>query len=72
VNFLYLFYRDFAKIYGLSKILQKYTSGAVVHGIKDITSWAAALGAASSGPVPHLISITFFLAMYALQNLCDT
>jgi hypothetical protein len=48
--FLYLFYRDFAKIYGLSKILQKYISGVVAHAVRDITSWAAALGAIRIGP----------------------
>jgi hypothetical protein len=48
--FLYLFYHDFAKLYGPSQILQKYTSGVVAHGVRDITLWAAALGAASSGP----------------------
>jgi hypothetical protein len=51
VDFLYLFYHDFCKkIYGPPKILQKYTSIAVAHGVRDITPWAAALGAAKSGP----------------------
>jgi hypothetical protein len=49
--FLYLIYHDFAKIYGPTQILQKYTSGAVAHGVRDITPWAAALGAARSGPL---------------------
>jgi hypothetical protein len=48
--FIYLFYRDYAKIYGPPKILQKYTSGAMAHGVRDITPWAVALGAARSGP----------------------
>jgi hypothetical protein len=47
--FLYLFYYEFSKIYGPSQILQKYTSAAVVHGVKDITPWPAAAGVASSG-----------------------
>jgi hypothetical protein len=51
-DFLYLIYHDFVKIYGLTQLLQKHTSGVVAHGVKDITSWAAALGAASSGPLP--------------------
>jgi hypothetical protein len=49
-NFLYLFYHDFAKIYGPAQILQKCTSGAVAHGVRDITPRAAALGATRSGP----------------------
>jgi hypothetical protein len=32
--FIYLFYHDFAKIYGPSQILQKYTSGVVAHGVR--------------------------------------
>jgi hypothetical protein len=32
--FLYLIHRDFAKIYGPSKILQKYTYGDVGHGAR--------------------------------------
>jgi hypothetical protein len=35
--FLYLFYRDFAKIYDPPQILQKYTSAAVAYGVRDIT-----------------------------------
>jgi hypothetical protein len=31
--------------------VQKYTSGIVAHGVRDITSWAAELGAARSGPL---------------------
>jgi hypothetical protein len=49
-KFIFIF-RDFAKIYGPSKKLQKkYTSCAVAHGVRDITLWVAALGAARSGP----------------------
>jgi hypothetical protein len=48
--FLYLFY-DFAKTYGPSQILQKYTSAAMTHGVRDITSWPMAVGAARSGPL---------------------
>jgi hypothetical protein len=50
-NFLYLFYRDFAKIYGPSQILQKYTSAVVGHSVRDITSWPTAVGAARSWPL---------------------
>jgi hypothetical protein len=49
--FIYLIYHDFAKIYGLAQILQKYTFGVVAHGVRDIMSWAEALGAARSGPL---------------------
>jgi hypothetical protein len=35
--FLYLFYRDFAKIYDPPQILQKYTSAVVDHGVRGIT-----------------------------------
>jgi hypothetical protein len=59
-NFLDLFYRGFAKIFGPSKFLQKYTSGAVAHGVRDITPRAAALGAAISGPVPLTSQVTTF------------
>jgi hypothetical protein len=59
-NFLNLFYRGFAKIFGPSKFLQKYTSGAVAHGARDITPRAAALGAAISGPVPLTSQVTTF------------
>jgi hypothetical protein len=48
--FIYLFYHDFAKIYGRSQILQKYTSSVVTHGVRDITSWSTAVGATRSGP----------------------
>jgi hypothetical protein len=51
-NFLYLIYHDFAKIYGPPQILQKYTSAAVAHGVRNITPWPAAVGAARSGPIP--------------------
>jgi hypothetical protein len=51
LDFLYIYFIViFAKIYGPSKILQKYTSGVVTHGVRDITPWAAALGVARSGP----------------------
>jgi hypothetical protein len=33
-------------------ILQKYTSTAVAYGVRDITPWPTAVGAARSGPVP--------------------
>jgi hypothetical protein len=49
--FLYLFYHEFAKIYGPSQILQKYTSGVVTYGVRDITSWPTASGVARSGPL---------------------
>jgi hypothetical protein len=48
-NFLIFFYHDFAKIYGPPEILQNYTSAAVAHGIRDITSWPTAAGV---GPYP--------------------
>jgi hypothetical protein len=41
--FLYLFYHDFAKIHGRPEILQNYTSAAVAHGVRDITSWPTAV-----------------------------
>jgi hypothetical protein len=50
-GFFYIYFIA-AKIYDPLKVLQKYTSVVVAHGVKDITSWAAALGAASSGPLP--------------------
>jgi hypothetical protein len=49
--FIYLSYHDFAKIYGLSQILQKYTSAAVAYGVRDITLWPTAVGAVRSGPL---------------------
>jgi hypothetical protein len=33
------------------KILQNCTSTAVAHGVRDITLWPTAVGAASSGPL---------------------
>jgi hypothetical protein len=48
--FIYLFYRNFAKIYGPSQILQKYTSVAMGHGVKDITLWPTAARVTRSGP----------------------
>jgi hypothetical protein len=58
VNFFYFFYHDFAKIYGPPEILQNYTSTAVAHGVRDITSWPTAVGAASSGPVGLTVGLT--------------
>jgi hypothetical protein len=36
--YAYFFYHDFAKIYGLSEILQNYTSAVVAYGVRDIMS----------------------------------
>jgi hypothetical protein len=47
--FIYFFYLDFAKIYGPLEFLQNYTYAVVVHGVRDITSWPTAVGAASNG-----------------------
>jgi hypothetical protein len=56
--FLYLFYNFF--IFILSRLCKniwpatnfaKYTSAAVAHGVRDITSWPTAVGAARSGPL---------------------
>jgi hypothetical protein len=53
LRIFYIFiYHDFAKIYGLPQILQKYTSAVVAHGVRDLTSWPTEVGAARSGPVP--------------------
>jgi hypothetical protein len=49
--FIYIFYHDFAKMYGLPEILQNYTSVVVTHGVRNITPWPTAVGAASSGPL---------------------
>jgi hypothetical protein len=49
--YIYTFYHDFGKIYGPPEILQNYTSAAVAHVVRDITSWSTAVGAASSGPL---------------------
>jgi hypothetical protein len=49
--FIYIFYHDFAKIYGPPKILQNYTSAVVTHAVRDITSRLTAVEAASSGPL---------------------
>jgi hypothetical protein len=49
--YIYIFYHDFAKIYGPPEILQNYTSVVMAHGVRDITPWPAAVGAASSGPL---------------------
>jgi hypothetical protein len=43
ISFLYFFYHDFAKIYDPPEILQNYTSIAVAHGVKNITSWPTAV-----------------------------
>jgi hypothetical protein len=48
---IYIYYHDFAKIYGPQVILQNYTSVAVAHSVRDITPWPTVVGAASSGPV---------------------
>jgi hypothetical protein len=51
-EFFYIFfYHDFAKIYGSPEILQNYTSAVMAHGVRDITPWPTAVGAASSGPL---------------------
>jgi hypothetical protein len=47
----YIFYHDFAKIYGPPEILQKFTSTAVGHDVRDITLWPTAVGSARSGPL---------------------
>jgi hypothetical protein len=60
LDFLYLFYHVFAKIYGPPQILQKYTSAVVTHGARDITLWSTAVGAARSGPVPLMPRATVF------------
>jgi hypothetical protein len=49
--FIYFFYHNFAKIYGPLEILQNYTSVVVAHGVRDVTSWPTAVGAASRGPI---------------------
>jgi hypothetical protein len=49
--FIYLFYHDFAKIYGPPQILQKYTPAVVAHSVRDITSWPTVVGATRSGPL---------------------
>jgi hypothetical protein len=51
LNFFNFIIRDFAKIYGLSQILQKYTSAAVAHGVRDITPWPTSVGADRNGPL---------------------
>jgi hypothetical protein len=56
--FIYLFYHDFAKIYGPPQILQKYTSAAVTHCVRDITTWPTAVGAARSGTIPLILRAT--------------
>jgi hypothetical protein len=56
--FLYIFYHDFAKIYGLPEILQNYTSAVVTHGVRDITPWPTAVGAVSSGLVALTLCAT--------------
>jgi acyl-coenzyme A synthetase/AMP-(fatty) acid ligase len=49
--YIYIFYHDFAKIYGPPEFLQNYTYVVVAHGLRDITVWPTAVGAASSGPL---------------------
>jgi hypothetical protein len=39
------------KIYGQPQILQKYTSAAVAHSVRDVTTWSTAVRAARSGPL---------------------
>jgi hypothetical protein len=39
------------KIYGPPQILQKYTSAAVAHGVRDLTSWPTVVGGVRSGPL---------------------
>jgi hypothetical protein len=54
VEFFYIFfYLYFARIYGPSEILLIYTSAAVAHDVRDITSSPTTVGAASSGPVAY-------------------
>jgi hypothetical protein len=54
VEFFYIFfYLYFARIYGPSEILLIYTSAAVAHDVRDITSRPTTVGAASSGPVAY-------------------
>jgi hypothetical protein len=50
-NFFIFILSRFCKKYMVRQsFLQKYTSGALTHGVRDITLWAATLGAARSGP----------------------
>jgi hypothetical protein len=75
-NFFYIFYHDFAKIYGPPQILQNYTSAAVAHDVRDIMPWPTAVGAASIRPlvwdrhsvVPHSVR---GLALWATVLLKD-
>jgi hypothetical protein len=48
--FLFILSR-FCKIYGPSQILQKYTSAAMAHRVRDITPWPTAVGATRSWPL---------------------
>jgi hypothetical protein len=50
-DFLYFFYHDFAKVYGPPEFLENYTSDAMAHVVRDITSWPTAVGATSSRPL---------------------
>jgi hypothetical protein len=51
IFYIYIYYITILQKYIVRhKILQKYTSCVVAHDIRDITPWAAALGAARSGP----------------------
>jgi hypothetical protein len=58
VEFFYLFYHDFAKNIWSATNFAKYTSAAVTHGIRDITSWPTAVGATRSGPIPLTLRVT--------------
>jgi hypothetical protein len=51
-EFFYIYFITILQKYMVrQKICKKYTSGVVAHGVRDITPWAAALGAAWSGPL---------------------
>jgi hypothetical protein len=50
-NFYIFFLSRFAKIYDPLEILQNSTSAIATHGVKDITPWPTAVGAASSEPL---------------------
>jgi hypothetical protein len=51
LTYFYIFSITILQIYGPPEILQNYTSAAVHHSGRDITPWATAVGAASSGPL---------------------
>jgi hypothetical protein len=50
-SFFIFVYHDFAKIYDMPEILQNYAYVVVVHGVRDVTPWPTAVGAARSGPL---------------------